>query len=34
MRQRLRNLPDPVQKVVKGILPKGYFAKPSDSAEV
>ncbi|WP_252962400.1 phosphotransferase family protein [Psychrobacter sp. PSP] len=30
----IEKLPDPVQKVVKGILPKGYFAKPSDSAEV
>ncbi|MBB3105724.1 aminoglycoside phosphotransferase (APT) family kinase protein [Psychrobacter luti] len=29
----IEQLPAPVQKVVKGILPKGYFAKPSPSSD-
>ena len=29
----IEQLPSPVQKVVKSILPKGYFAKAPDSPE-
>jgi hypothetical protein len=29
----IEQLPSPVQKVVKGILPKGYFAKSTDASD-